>query len=207
MADEIPQRDNNRPERAGIGSNTASGDNFGERNAQSKSHRLADLTGQCFLFCAWLTFTGFVFIGIWNCTMNITSEYFGTNTTGIVIQKRQQIDHDGKINCYAEFKFKVAELTETAVCDLDLPSYEKIKACDEVPVRYWGGLPACSAFISLPGFAHLNIELMVITTCGALLWLLGFAVLFTHAILRAVHWTKSVVQKVSGVFDRKKVAS
>ena len=88
-----------------------------------------------------------------------------------------------------------------------MPSYEKIKACDEVPVRYWSGLPACSAFISLKGFAHLNVELIVVTTCGALLWLLGFAVLFTHALLRAVQWIKSVVQKVSGAFEDKKVAS
>ena len=110
MGDEIPQRDNNRPERAGIKSNTASGDNSGEPKAQSKSRRLADLIGQCFLLCSWLTITG-------------------------------------------------------------------------------------------------SAKLQYATTSGALFWLLGVAVFFTHVILRAVRWTKSVVQKVSDALNRKKVVS
>ena len=150
------------------------------------------LSGLIFTICFCLTWTGFLIVGLWNCTMNVSSDWFGTNTTGVITKKFEEDGKDSADKYYLDFNFKVGERTEHGECDTDLISYDKAKVGAEVPVRYWSGLPACSAYVAYDRFIHFNFGLFFVTLIGLVGWIFGIAAMGAQVLQYVVGWWRSL---------------
>ncbi len=160
-----------------------------------RAYRPTGIGGWIFSICFFVTLSGFVLLGVWHSTMNLASDLLGTNTSGTVIQKHSSEDSENQTKYSADFSFKVASFTEKAACDLDSASHSKIREGGTVPVRYWSGLPACSAYINLPGFLHLNPGLILATLLGLTLWLFCAFYLTADLVTHLVGWYRALFKR------------
>ncbi len=160
-----------------------------------RSYRPTGIGGWIFSICFFVTLSGFVLLGVWHSTMNLASDLFGTNTSGTVIQTHTSEDSENGDRHSADFSFKVGNFTEKAACDLDFASYSKIREGMTVPVRYWRGLPACTAYINFPGFLHLNPGLILATLLGLTLWLFLVFELTAEIVTLVVGWYRAAFKK------------
>lgn len=174
---------------------TTSGGALDAYKPARRAYRPTGIGGWIFSICFFVTLSGFVLLGVWHSTMNLASELLGTNTSGTVIQKHSSEDSEDKTKYSADFSFKVGNFTEKSACDLDSASYSTIREGGTVPVRYWSGLPACSAYINLPGFFHLNPGLILATLLGLTLWLFMIFELTAEIVTCVVGWYRAAFKK------------
>lgn len=174
------------------GDNTTQRGGSLQKEGVSSVRQTNTVGGWIFSICFCATWSGFLLLGIWNTTMNVTSDWFGTNTTGVVTKKIEKEASEGEDKYYANFDFKIGERTEYGSCDLDYATYSKIKVGKDVPVRYWKGLPACSAYINYPGFVHFNIGLFLLTMFGLIGWIAGCAMIGAQILEFVVGWWRSL---------------
>ncbi len=104
-------------------------------------------------------------IGVWlayMCVINVMPIVFGTNVEGRV---ETLAPHEGKRHTTYKvtYNFSEGDKTFKNVSTVDRSYYLSLKEGSPVPVRYWTLAKEASAYITYPGYNHLNGFLLFFT--------------------------------------------